>query len=137
MERGGGWTQRDGEERDKCDRGGMVEEKAGSVRRTGPRDGLMDAQIGALILFCQGLAVTQGPFRINKQEWRGENGRRLTSSPMVSFSPQVSLPPPCYLFSWPEERPITHLLSPPITSSYIMPRGSGTIFPSTAVQIMV
>lgn len=33
-----------------------------------PCDRLMDVQKGALILFCQGLAVTQGLFSINKQE---------------------------------------------------------------------
>ena len=107
--------------------GGGREEKVESVELTSqpdPRDSLMDVQKGALILFCQGLAVTQGPFRINKQEWR-ENGSRLTTSPVVSFSPQVSLPPPCYLFSWSEERSITHLLSPPITSSYIILRQKG------------
>lgn len=33
-----------------------------------PCDRLMDVQKGALILFCQGLAATQGLFSINKQE---------------------------------------------------------------------
>lgn len=115
-----------------------MKEKVGSVQLTSPpdpRDSLMDVQ-KALILFSQGLAVTQGPFRINKQELGG-NGSLLSSSPVVSFHPQVSLPSPCYLFSWPEERSITRLLSPPITSSYIMFLGSGTIFLSTAVQIKV
>lgn len=118
-----------------------MKEKVGSVQLTSqpdPCDGLMDVQ-KALIIFSQGLAVTQGPFCINKQELGkgGGYGSHLSSSPMVSFPPRISLPPPCYLFSWPEERSITRLLSPPITSSYIMFRGSGTIFLSTAIQIKV
>lgn len=116
-----------------------MKEKVGSVQLTSqpdPCDGLMDVQ-KALIIFSQGLAVTQRPFSINKQESGGGGRMAATSSPMVSFPPQVSLPPPCYLFSWPEERSITRLLSPPITSSYIMFRGSRTIFLSTAVQIKV
>lgn len=56
--------------RDKCRHGGIVKEKVGSVQLTSqpdPCDGLMDVQ-KALIIFSQGLAVTQGPFCINKQE---------------------------------------------------------------------
>lgn len=91
-----------------------------------PCDRLTDIQKGTLIVFCQGLAVTQGLFSINKQVVR----KMAAISPSllwvtVSFTPDVSLLPPPYSFSWVQKGtglPITHLLSPWISSSNIAPQ---------------
>lgn len=80
-------------ERDKYKLRRSREEKVGSVGLTSqpdPRDSLMDVQKGALILFCQGLAVTQGPYCINKQEWRGKWQPPHLLSHGVIFSSSIS-----------------------------------------------
>lgn len=87
------------------------------TRQPIPCDRLMDVPKGALILFCQGLAVTQGLFSINKQEWRKWQPSRLPCTAVI-FSRRIAYLHLLIYLARAKKRSTTHLLSAGIISSY-------------------
>lgn len=87
------------------------------TRQPIPCDRLMDVPKGALILFCQGLAVTQGLFSINKQEWRKWQPSQLLCTGVI-FSRRIAYLHLLIYLARAKKRSTTHLLSAGIISSY-------------------
>lgn len=97
------------------------------TRQPIPCDRLMDVPKGALILFCQGLAVTQGLFSINKQEWRKWQPSQLPCTGVI-FSRRIAYLHLLIYLARAKKWSTTHLLSAGIISSYSAAERAGCVF---------